>query len=350
MQFRAVALVLALQMRAATMRSLVVVLALAGCVGAPSKGEPTAPNQLAGDSKADSGMALWAGLTSITFERYTTDPCDNGAHAFGDDPAVYDEWVRERAGIRNVCFEVWSPGITDTDNPDYWKLLDVEVHYRFGDGAWQMQYVPSIDRRGNNRRYAWSIDYALDPMAYAASLVAIGAPLAILSESDGWDLVAKNLELYFTVNGDKLLTPMGHDFTIRYEGSARVPKLAPSATGYVLNPDVTCNGLVMGGGAGFFAIDIRDAAAVATLGAGLDGSLIYGTPVTASAGIFSGTFSSETTDPGQALPSYRDPGGTRVYPTGTTMHVEVDVYDRAANAVRTLSATFDGCAAAGATH
>jgi hypothetical protein len=256
--------------------------------------------------------------------------------------------VRERAGIRNVCFEVWSPGVTDTDNPDYWKLLDVEAHFRFGGGAWQMQYVPSIDRRGHNRRYAWSIDYALDPMAFGASLVAIGAPLTILSEGDGSDLVAKDMELYFTVNGERLGTPTGHSFTVRYEGSARVPKLAPAPSGYVLYPDVTCNGLVMGSGAGLFAVDIRDAAAIATLGAGLDGSWIYGTPVTASATLFSGTFSSETTDPGQTLPSYRDPGGTRVYPTGSTMQVEVDVYDRATGTVRTVSAAFDGCSSTAA--
>ncbi|MGE5183581.1 MAG: hypothetical protein ACM31C_16025 [Acidobacteriota bacterium] len=329
------------------MRSLPIALVLAGCVASSSTSEPTAPNQLSSEGKADDGAPLWAGLTSVTLERYAPDPCDDGAHALGDDPIVYDEWVRERAGIRNVCFEVWSPGVTDTDNPDYWKLLDVEAHYRFGDGPWQMQYVPSIDRRGNNRRYAWSIDYSLDPMANAASVVAVGAPLTILSESSGWAMVQKDLQLYFTVNGHELKSGSGLAFTVRYQGGAREPSLAASASGYVLYPDVTCAGgaFVMGSGAGFFAVDIRDPGAAATLGAGLDGSLIYGTPVTASAGLFSGTFSSETTDPGQTLPSYRDPGGTRIYPDGSTMHVEVDVYDRATNAVRTLTASFAGCAA-----
>jgi hypothetical protein len=336
------------------MRSLPILLVLvAGCVDQAAGGgdEPTAPNQLASDDKADGGGPLWAGLTSVTLERYAPDPCDDGVHALGDDPIVYDDWVRQRAGVRNICFEVWSPGITDVDNPDYWKLLDVQAHYRFGTGPWQMQYVPSIDRRWHNRRYAWSIDYALDPLANAASLVAVGAPLSILSEDNGWAMVSKDLEVYFTVNGRELESPSGHSFTVRYEGQAREPSLAPNDAGYVLQDQVTCQGgaLHLGWGAGYFAIDIRDQAAVATLGAGLDGSMIYGTPVVVSgpAGsrIFSGTFSSETHDPGETLPAVRDAGGTRVYPQGTAMHVEVDAYDRASGTVKTLSATFTGCAA-----
>jgi hypothetical protein len=333
------------------MRSLAILLVLAGCVDLTGGGPPSAPNQLASDGKADDGTPLWAGLTSVTFERYAADPCDDGAHALGDDPVVYDEWVRERAELRNLCFEVWSPGITDTDNPDYWKLLDVQVHYRFGNGAWQTQYVPSIDRRGNNRRYAWSIDWSLDPLANAASLVAVGAPLTIVSEGDGYATVSKDLEVYFTVNGRELKSASGHSFTVRYEGEAREPSLAPNPAGYVLHADVSCQGgaLVMGSGAGFFAVDIRDPAAIATLGAGLDGSMIYGTPVAVSGApgsqVLSGTFSSESTDAGASLPSYRDPGGTRIYPDGTSMHVEVDAYDRATGAIRTLATTFTGCAA-----
>ena len=328
------------------MRSVLALSILAGCV-AVAADAPSAPNQLQGDGKADDGTPLWAGLTSITLERYAQDPCDDGRNALGDDPAVYDEWVRERAGIRNVCFEVWSPGVTDNGNPDYWRLLDVQAHFRFGDGEWQMQYVPSIDVRGHNRRYAWTIDYNLDPMSHAASLVAIGAPLTILSESGDWAMVQKDLQLYFTVNGRKLMSPSGNAFTIRYEGGARTPKLAPSTTGYVLHPQVSCqNGaLVLGSGAGFLAADIRDAGAIASLGAGLDGSMIYGTPVMATSALFSGTFSSETTDTGETLPSFRDPGGTRIYPHGSTMYVEVDAFERASDTVKTMSATFTGCAA-----
>jgi len=89
-------------------------------------------------------------------------------------------------------------------------------------------------------------------------------------------------------------------------------------------------------GAGFFAVDIRDAAAVATLGAGLDGSRIYGTPVArTNANLLSGTFSSETSDPGETLPAIRDGGGTRVVPHGSTVRVEMDTYVRATGTVQT---------------
>ena len=336
-------MVLALHMGRRMMRSLSLLFLLVGCVD-QAAGEPTAPNQLQSDDKADGGMPLWAGLTSVTLERYAQDPCDNGQHALGDAPIGYDEWVRERAGVRNVCFEVWSPGITDVDNPDYWKLLDVQAHYRFGTGAWKMQYVPSIDQRGHNRRYAWSIDWSLDPMSFAQSLVAVGAPLTIEAESNGYAMISKDLQVYFTVNGRALKSPSGNAFIVRYEGQVREPTLAPNSAGYVLHPSVTCDGLVLGSGAGFFAVDIHDAAAIATLGAGLDGSRIYGTPIArTSANLMSGTFSSETTDPGETLPAFRDAGGTRVVPHGGTMAVEMDTYVRATNTVQTLAATFTNC-------
>ena len=345
-------------MRFASLISLVLAGAAAagGCVTASSPGDPSAPNQLQSDGKADGATTLWAGLVSQTFERYTQDPCDNGANGVDDAPVVYDEWVRERAAVRNICFEVWSPGVTDTDNPDYWKLLDVQVHFRFGDGAWQTAYVPSIDRRGHNRRYAWSLDPALDPMLNAASLVAVGAPLTIVSESDGWAEVQKDLVFYFTVNDEKLLTTSGRAFTLRYEGEAREPSLPAKDGGYVLGDTTICGGgaLHIGWGAGYFAVDVHDAAAVAALGGGLDGSQIYGAPVglsgTAPAQILSTIFSSSENVPGQTMPAYRDPGGARALPDGTSVHVAFDVYDRASGTVQTRSWTFDGCAPAPATH
>ena len=333
-----------------TLAFALISLVAAGCVAPGADEAPSGPNQLQGDDKADGGGPLWAGLTSVTLERYATDPCDDGAHALGDAPIVYDDWVRQRAGVRNVCFEVWSPGVTDTDNPDYWKDLDVQVHYRFGTGAWQMAYVPSIGRRGNNRRYAWSIDYALDPIANAGSLVAVGAPLQILSESNGWAMVAKEMEVSFTVNGRTLGAPSGRSFTVRYEGQAREPSLAANAAGYVLHDIVACDGMHVGWGAGYFAVDVRDQAAVTALGSGLDGSAIYGTPTarsaTGSGPIVSTVFSSETQDPGEVLPSFRDAGGTRLEPHGTSMSLAFDVYDRASGQVRTLTSTFTGCTAA----
>ncbi|HEY5935067.1 MAG TPA: hypothetical protein VIU61_10540 [Kofleriaceae bacterium] len=307
---------------------------------------PTAPNQLSGDDKADGGP-LWAGLTSVTLERWVADPCNDGRRELGDAPVIYDTWARQRAAIRNICFEVWKPGVTDTDNPDYWRLLDVQVHFRHGSsGPFEMAYVNSIDRRGNNRRYAWALEIQHDPTAYVASLPQMTAPFRILSESGDWAFVESDLEFYFTVNGRKLETPSGNRFVIRYQEYLRTPKLPHSETGYVLHDIVTCEqGAVrFGSGAGFFAADIRSPAAVAALGAGADGSLIYGSPVASNGTLLSMTYGTQVAVPGEALPGFVDAGGLRIEPQGSTMRVELDVYDRALAVTRQLSATLTGCA------
>lgn len=329
------------------MRALVFFVIFAGCVDpAQNSTEPTDQNLLQGDDKSDGDAPLWAGLTSATLTRYAPDPCNNGMYALGDDPIHYDEYVRERAGIRNICFEVWSPGVTDWDNPDFWKQLDVQVHYRFGTGELHQAYVNSIDRRGNNRRYAWTIDYSLDPMVYVSSVASIKVPFQIVSENETYVTVSADLEVYFTVNGRMLSSPSHHPFVVRYEGYARKPVLAPNDNGYVLHDIVNCNGARFGSGAGFFAADIRDSAAIANLGAGLDGSMIYAVPTARSAANMSFTYGSQTTIAGQALPGFSDYAGLTIAPDGTTMRVEISAYDRSLGKVRTLVQTFNGCASA----
>jgi hypothetical protein len=318
---------------------------VAGCVDAEEGAAPGAPNLLESDDKADDAGPLWAGLTSITIERYVPDPCNDGRNAFGDEPYVYGSWARERAGIRNICFEVWKPGVTDWDNPDFWQQLDVQVHYRHGTtGPFQSAYVSSNGRRGNNRRYAWSLEYQLDPTVYTPSLPQVKAPFRILSESNGWALIEADMEVYFTVNGRALKSPSARPYVIRYQGYVRTPSLAPNPNGYVLHDIVTCEGgaVRFGSGAGYFAADI-DHAKAAPLAAGLDGSLIYGVGVARAGTMLQMIYSSQTTVPGQALPSWVDSGGMRIVPDGTSMRVELDVYDRALAAKRTLTATFGGC-------
>jgi hypothetical protein len=327
------------------MHRLVLVFLFASCVAAEEL--PSAPNLLqASDDKADSSMTLWAGLPSVTIARYAPDPCDNGQHALGDTPVIYDDWARQRATIRNVCFEVWSPGITDWDNPDFWKQLDVQVHYRYGNaGAYRSAYVSSIDRRGNNRRYAWSLYLSLDPTSYVASIAAVKAPFEILSETAEWAQIASNLQFYFTVNGRALKTASAQPFVIRYIGSVHKPTLAVDPAGYVLHDIVTCTNARFGSGAGFFAADIRDATAVAALGAGTDGSWIYGAPTMKSGQLVSMTYLEQHPVAGQTLPGFYDRGGLRIVPSGSTMRVEVDVYDRALAVTRTVTATLTGCTA-----
>lgn len=332
------------------MRPLVLLLIAglaAGCVDGAADEPPAAPNQLHGGDKADGGGPLWAGLTSYTIERYTSDPCDDGRNALGDDPLIYDEWARERAGVRNLCFEVWKPGVTDTDDPNFWRELDVRVHYRFGNGEEHWAYVPSIDRRGHNRRYAWALDYALDPFLTTPSVATAKVPIHIISESDGWAYVQADLEVYFTVNGQILNSPSNHPFTIRYQGYLREPTLAPNPNGYVLYDLVSCEqgAARFGSGAGYFAADLRDPAGVATLGQGLDGSLIYGAQIARSGDLVSMIYDEQIPVAGQTLPGFDDPAGLHITPDGTAMRVDLDVYDCAAGTTRQLSATFTGCVA-----
>ena len=313
----------------------------AGCTDAASS-EPSAPNQLRGDDKADGGGPLWAGLTSITIERYTSDPCDDGKNGLGDEPVVYDEWARERAGIRNVCFEVWSPGVTDGDNPDFWKQLDVEVHWQFGSGPEQHAYVNSIDRRGNNRRYAWALDYSLDPTVYTPSLAEVKVPVTVVSTSQGYAQVQADMHFWFTVNGRVLNSPSNHPFTIRYEGYLRVGQLTPSATGNVLYDIVTCSGARFGSGAGYFAADIRDPGAIAQL---WDGSVLYGAGVASTGSVLEAIYPEQIAVAGQSLPGFRDDAGVSITPDGSTMTMTLDAYDPAAGTTRHLSTTFTGCTA-----
>lgn len=327
------------------MRSLLLALALVGCVDDSVTTSPTSPNLLRDDGKADDGMVLWAGLTSQAFTRYAPDPCNDGRTELVE-VVHYDDYVRQRATIRNVCFEVWSPGVTDWDNPEFWRQLDVQVHYRFGTGAYQHAYVNSIDRRGNNRRYAWSVGFGFDPFGHSTSLASIQAPLTILSETDTSAFVQANLDFYFTVNGRVLNTPSNHDFAVEFTGYTSKPTLAPNDAGYVLYDIVTCEGgkVRFGSGAGFFAADIRVPSVVAALGKGLDGSMIYGVPTARATENLSFTYGTQNAvASGQTLPGFSDNAGLRITPNGTTMKVEIDAYDRALGQTKTLTATVSGC-------
>ena len=307
-----------------------------GCVA--GDGVPDSPNQLRGDDKADG--ELWAGLTSVTIERYAADPCNNGQRALGDDPIVYEEWARTRATIRNVCFEVWKPGVTDWDNPDFWRQLDVKVHWRFGTtGPYREEYVSSIDRRGNNRRYVWSIGN--DPLVSTGSVATIGVPFDIVSESSGSAYVSAPMQFYFTVNGQTLNAPANRPFMVKYENYARIPTLASNANGYVLYDIVTCEqgAARFGSGAGYFVADIRQPSAVAAFG----GSLIFGVPTAVSSQLVSFTYSQQHTVAGQTLPGFSEWRGLTITPEGTSMKVEMAIYDRATKQTSTLTQTFTSC-------
>ena len=63
-----------------------------------------------------------------------------------------------------------------------------------------------------------------------------------------------------------------------------------------------------------------------------------------SADLLSFTYGSQIPVAGQALPGFSDGNGLRITPDGSTMRVELDVYDRETGA-KTLTSTFSGCTA-----
>lgn len=291
---------------------------------------------------------LWAGQVSYTMERYSSDPCNNGANHLDNQPIGYGEWERQRAGVRNICFEVWKPGVTDRENPDFWRLLDVQVHYHFkGTTEWKTAYVPALDRRGNNRRYVWSLSYDMDPLG-GYNVADAKAPFEIASETATSALVKSDMEFYFTINGNYLSTSTNQNFHVAYEGQIEKPSVG-AGTG-VLYPDVACTGLKVGSGAGFFSADITDEAAI--------DQFLAGDPILAAHVAVNGTapnrtlsvyFGSLNNTPAGQLPNYSEGFGaawhaqTRDAGNGT-MAVDVKVYDRAQGKVVTRSATFASCA------
>ncbi len=156
----------------------------------------------------------WMGNVVARISRDSSHPCAGGTPLV--DTVTYDGWARQRAAVRNVCFEVWEPGVTDWDNPDQWRALDVQAHYRFApSGAWQSTWVNGVDHVGNNARYAFGLG-ALDPFAPYQCLE--GVPLETVPAPDG-DRVRATLELSFTVNGAPL-APAAGAWQVRFEEHA----------------------------------------------------------------------------------------------------------------------------------
>jgi hypothetical protein len=131
-------------------------------------------------------------VTKIT--RDDGDPCSGGQPV--EEGFLYGTFARQRATTRNLCFEVWKPGVTDWDNPDVWRQLDVAIYHRFGDGAWARTYVDFERRVGNNARYV--VDLArLDPFR---PLTCPTVPTT-LNSGLGEQYLDASLAFYLAVNG-----------------------------------------------------------------------------------------------------------------------------------------------------
>jgi hypothetical protein len=162
----------------------------------------------------------WLGNAAYVIERRTCDagPCEDTRRPLELAPFSYDSWARQRAAIRAIYFDVWKAGVTDRDNPELWRELDVKVHHRARfDGAFTSRPVAFFRRAGNDARYELPMA-ELDPLAapYRIDDPASCPDADLLTSGDGVT-VGANVEFYFTVNGVVLKRHDGANFYGRFE-------------------------------------------------------------------------------------------------------------------------------------
>jgi len=162
----------------------------------------------------------WMGnVRSVTSRQTCNGPCESDMRDVQGD-VLFDTWTRQRAAIKAIYFEAWKQGVTDFDNADLWRQLDVQVHSRVGSsGPFTTAYVGFDRRTGNNARYAVDLG-ALDPIDGRVAITkASDCPaFPITAPADnGGQYVEATVELYFTVNGAELRPAPGASYRVRYQ-------------------------------------------------------------------------------------------------------------------------------------
>lgn len=165
----------------------------------------------------------WIGNASYLIDRGTCPgPCYGDAQS-AEGAITFDTWARQQAAITQVFFDVWQSGVTDFDNPDLWRELDVESHQRLDPSSqFTTSYVNFAERVGNNARYAVDLR-PLDPLpgqnggvlTSPSQCPAIPATIT----ADG-QYVQIDMELYFTVNGVALQPSGGGSFHVLFQNYA----------------------------------------------------------------------------------------------------------------------------------
>lgn len=168
------------------------------------------------------GQPGWAGNAASVIQRWTCDggPCDHHRVSL-DQGFVYDTWARQRAAVAGLFFDVWEEGVTDFDNPDLWKQVDAQVHYRFaGQEAFTTRYVDFSKRVGNDARYQVLLR-TIDPFFAMPSVVSEEqCPAAALTLSPDGQYVRTEVEAYFTADGVEIRPAPGATFKGRFEDYA----------------------------------------------------------------------------------------------------------------------------------
>ena len=169
---------------------------------------------------ASANAPQWVGNADAVVSRATCGnaACDADRHPLADsgDSFTYDTWARQRAAVTELELQVYKSGVTDHDNADLWKELDVEVHWRVGGvGPYTMSYVSFEDRVGNNARYSFGLRN-IDPLqginGSALSNASQCPSFTLVTSADG-QYVSATMDFWFTVNGVELRPSNGQTFT-----------------------------------------------------------------------------------------------------------------------------------------
>lgn len=160
----------------------------------------------------------WVGNGNWVLSRATCSggPCDADRNALTT-AFDYGTWARQRAAIRAIYFEVYKSGVTDFDNPDLWRQLDVQVLSRpvGSAAAWRSQYVRLDGRAGNNARYGLLLR-ELDPLGENTVTDRASCPAAPLALSADGQYVTTELDYFFRVNGVEYRPSAGGAFRGRF--------------------------------------------------------------------------------------------------------------------------------------
>ncbi|MGE0784643.1 MAG: DUF6209 family protein [Sandaracinaceae bacterium] len=164
----------------------------------------------------------WMGNEAYVLSRATCDgggPCDMDRHPLTDG-FRYDTGVRQRSLVRALYFDVWKEGVTDFDNPELWRQLDVRVHYRFADDAdWAFDYVDFFRRVGHDARYEVPLR-ELDPLGGNTRTTPDSCPDVPLVRDPSGQYVVTTMRYFFTVNGFPLTDEAGEPFSGEYQDYA----------------------------------------------------------------------------------------------------------------------------------
>jgi Family of unknown function (DUF6209) len=155
----------------------------------------------------------WVGGATALTSRETTDPCDGGVDAAGG--FTFGTWARQRAAYANVCFRVWSPGVTDRDDPAVWQKLDATLRWRArGTTAPLRSVYAAFDRRvGNDARFTVGLR-ALDPFR------PYQCPEVPTFPAPDPQYVRAELEYVIVVNGVELRPAAGAYFVATFDDYA----------------------------------------------------------------------------------------------------------------------------------